>query len=234
MNRIDFFISLFVDWLDCIRSPLITCRRIITSPISDKERLLFVFRIWLVAFLLSLSLEIPIYYYYGIKIESSFLFSYFILNFFMLFFCCFFMHIFLLIFGIKSIFIETLIIYTALIGAYSPFILFLGYPSIFYNVLLVKTIRDKHIDIFNNIGIFIDILKGKNYPISVEIISSFGNLFTLVLLSIIGVLTTYAIIERYNSSKFRTLLSITFYNLSLLPFILPIFIKDIILYLYKN
>lgn len=231
-TKYEFLISFWVDWVDCIQSPLVTCRRILDSAISDKEKILFAFHTWFIAFLLSLSLEIPIYYNYGIKLEKSFIFSYCVSGFIILIIYSFLMHFCFLVFRIKSKFIETLVIYTSLMGAYSPFILLLGYPSIFYNVLLIKAIKDKHIEILGNIHLFNDIIKKVNYNIFIVITSSFRSLLNTILLTIIAVLMSYAIIERYNSSKFRTLLSITSIQMSLVPYMVSFLIKDIILFMY--
>ncbi len=182
--------------------------------------------------MLSFPLEIPIYYNFGIKIETSFLLSYFISGFLILFIYSFFMHIVLLIFRIKSSFYETLIIYTSLIGAYSPFLLLLTCPSIFTNVLFLKTIRAEHVDLINNIHILKDIIIKIQKQSSTAIISSFANMLGLILASVIGVLFSYAIVETYHSNKFRTLLAVAFFNLILIPHIATAIIKDIVIYMY--
>jgi hypothetical protein len=119
-----------------------------------------------------------------------------------------------------------------LIGAYSPFILLLTWPSIFSNVLFIKTIRDEHIDLINNIYLLKDIVIKIQKQSSIAIISSFTSMLGMILASIIGVLFSYAIVERYHSNKFRTLLSLAFFNMILIPHIATALIKDIIIYMY--
>jgi hypothetical protein len=233
MNQdINLFVSFWVDWFDCIRSPLKSCRKILISAIPDKEKIIFASRIWIIAFLLSFALELPLYFYIGIHIEKPFVFSYLAYGFLLIFIASFIMHIVLRAFGIQSIFHETFIIYSILMGSYSPFLLLLSYPVQINNALLITEIKNGHIPSLNALPLLF--YNKINYEPLIVIVSSFMNILSGMLNLIIVVLLLYAIMDRYNSNKFRTLLSITFFQIFLLPYLFPFMIKDVILLFYKG
>jgi hypothetical protein len=229
-NYFNSFLALFINWLDCIRRPIITCHKIFNLAISDNEKIKFALQIWIIGFLISLCLEMPIYYYYGLRMENSYIFPYLIYGFICLILSSLFMHISLLLFKIKSNFVDTLIIYSVFIGSYSPFILLLSYPIFCNYVLLIKTIKNQNIDILNNIYQLGNIINKEKYY-SVTIISAITNTFSIILFCILGVLSSISIMERYNSDKFNSFMSITFFQSAfILPLALFSILKILILY----
>lgn len=233
MNYLFKFIELFIDWFECVISPIKTCRKILNSAISDKEKIYSSFCIWFIAFILSFGLEIPIYYYYGLGREYSFYISYTIFGFFYLLIQSLFIHIILLTFRIKSKYIGTFIIYSVIIGGYSPFYLLLNYPNTFKVIIFLKTLKNQHIDILNNIKQGIDIFNKIELPQSVMFVSLITGIFGIILFSMTGVFLSYLIMETYNCNKFKSFLTITFAQILLLfPLMVLTFMKYTILYSY--
>jgi hypothetical protein len=233
MNYFIKFLDLFVNWFECIINPIITCRKFLNSSIPDREKINLSLCIWFVGFILSFGLEIPIYYYYGLANEYSFYISYTIIGFFYLLIQSLFFHIVLIIFRIKSKYIDTLIIYSVIIGAYSPFYLLSSCPNTIKNIQLIRTIKSNHIDILNNIMQGMDMLNNTKLPTSVIFVSSIISIFILILFSIMGVFLSYLIMERYACKKFKSFLTITFAQLIIIfPLILLTLLKSIMLYSY--
>ena len=230
-NRYLPLFHMFVDWADCVRSPMNTCRHILNSAISDKEKINYTFRIWIVAFLLSFSLELPLYLYYGTRNDYLFYILYILIGFILFFISSCVIHVILRLFGINSIYTETLISYTFAIVAYSPLLLLILYQNVFANVQLIRTIKTEHIDMVNNLSKLKDIIIRPNQPTIFIIISNINTLFSLILQCVTGVLLSYMIMERYNSNKFKSILAITCAQITMIfPLILPAFIKELILY----
>lgn len=138
-----------------------------------------------------------------------------------------------MLFRIKSNYVETLIIYTFVIVAYSPFILLLSYNNIFINVQTLMVIKKEHIDILNNLTRLKDIIGSLSGPTSFAILIKISNLFSIIIQCITGVLLAYLVMERYNCNKYKSFVAITCIQITMIfPLILPIFIKELILYIY--
>ena len=58
------------------------------------------------------------------------------------------------------------------------------------------------------------------------------SLFNFIMATVLGVLLSYAIMERYNCNKYRSFMAIALSQTLFLPTVLSIFLKDIILYVY--
>lgn len=226
-------LDIIVDWFECIRSPINSCVKILDSAISDKEKIKYTFRIWIAAFLLSFCLELPIYIYYGTHNEYVFYIIYIIIGFISFLISSYFIHVILKIFSIRSKYIETLICYTFLIVSYSPLLLLLLYHAIYYNMQILSAIKKEHIDIINNLSKLKEIIDKINHPSLLLLINNIENFFAIILQSVTSVLLSYLFIERYNCSKFKSLLAITCAQTTMIfPLLLPGFIRELILYTY--
>jgi hypothetical protein len=125
-----YMYNLIIDWIECIQSPLLTCRKILKLK-SIKEKHYISFKIWITSFLISFCLEFPIFYHHGVREEYSFYISYTIIGIFTLILSSLTLHIALLLFNIKSIYNEIFIISSIIIGTYAPFLLLTSYINIY-------------------------------------------------------------------------------------------------------
>lgn len=229
MKELSIFIkNIIYNWLHCVFNPYNSCRDIvIEKQITDIEKIQYAFGNWLVAFLFTIILEIPVFSFFHIEWASpQFIIPFFGIGFLYLIVASAFFHLGLLVFKIPSKLTDTFFIYSSLIGSFSPFILLGIYPLVLKNINLLKIFKANNYDfnyLFNNIKIINDNFD-KN--IIITIIGPIGSIISNILTCSLGVLLCLIIIEKYNSEKLRTFICVTFSQTIFL--ILPLLFVKII------
>lgn len=216
------------NWLYCIFSPYKSCRNIlIEKQITDIEKIQYAFGIWLVAFLLTVSLEIPIFSFFQIEWGSpKFFIPYFVIGFLYLIVTSTFFHLGLLIFRIPSKLSETFLIYSILFGSFSPFILLGMYPLTLKNLYILKIFKEHNYDFIYLYNNFKTISNNFDKIFIISLIFPITNIFSNVLACSLGVLLCLIIIEKYRSSRVKTFICVTISQTAFL--ILPLLLLKLV------
>lgn len=213
MKDILFFLkTLIYNWLYCIFNPYKSCKNlVIEKQISDIEKIQYAFGIWLAAFILTVSLEVPIFSFFQVEWSNpKFYIPYFCIGFIYLILASTVLHIGLLIFRIKSKLTDTFLIYSILFGSFSPFILLGMYPLIIRNYYLLQTFKAHDYNLIYLHKNFIEINNNIDKIFMISITVPVSYIFSNILSCSLGVLLCLTVIERYNSPKIKTFLCITF------------------------
>jgi len=215
-----FLKNLIYNWLYCIFNPLSSCRYIVIEKrITEIEKIQYAFGIWLTAFMLTVSLEIPIFSFFKVEwVNPKFYIPYLCIGFIYMILVCACLHFWLKIFRIPSKLNDTFLIYSILFGSFSPFILLGMYPLIIKNYFILKVFKEHDYDLmwlFNN-------LKSVNNDIDnifvIYISMPISNIITHIISCSLTVLFCLFIIEKYNCAMVKTFICVTF---SQILFLLP-------------
>jgi len=221
MNDIlSFLKNLIYNWLYCIFNPYRSCRNIvIEKQITDIEKIQYAFGIWVTAFMLTVSLEIPIFSFFQIEWGNpEFYIPYICIGFLYFILTCTLFHLWLLIFRIPSKIIDTFLIYSILFGSFSPFILLGMYPLTIKNYYILKEFRAHAYDLMFLYNNFKEISDNIDKIFIISITLPLTNIISNILSYSLGVLFCLFIIEKYNSTKVKTFICVTF---SQIVFLLP-------------
>ena len=120
----------FAEWFDICRHPLLHCDKLLSLE-TDKEKIDKSLHLWLVVFLITLVLQLPLWKIAGIGWENV---GFHLPNFLVatagLMLIGVVLHLGLRIYGVPSNFADTLVIYTTVGGVYSPLFLLVAYPAV--------------------------------------------------------------------------------------------------------
>jgi hypothetical protein len=117
------------EWLDNCRHPLAHCDEVLSLG-SDKEKISRSLRLWLVIFLITLILQLPMLKTTGIEwSDAGFHLPYFLTLTIIFLINGVMLHIGMRIYGINSNIADTLGAYTTLVGVYGPFLTLASYPE---------------------------------------------------------------------------------------------------------
>jgi hypothetical protein len=138
---VNIAIAAFQTWLNCVRAPIAACRSLVSRDLSDEHKMILGMRVWVVATLFGLICEITVFGLLGIKWANlTFLLPY---NFFLLLMFVTgvaAIEVGFRVFKIESNFPDTLVLYSIVIGSYSPLILLVNLPG-FYDSAAMKQVK---------------------------------------------------------------------------------------------
>jgi hypothetical protein len=119
-------------------------------------------------------------------------------------------HLGLRLFGIGSKYMETLIIYTMLVGTFSPIITLLGYPAIIKMLVILQSIKAGGLDIFGAIKFFSSALQPKPSDSFVDVATIIVSQLAGPIGVIVFVVMSYEIKDWYKCAKSQVFTAIGF------------------------
>ncbi len=141
-DNLNSIVASFLIWLNCVRAPFATCKAILDSDLSDDKKLSHAMRLWLVSAVIALVIELPVYRLVGIEWNNV---GFYIPNCLFLLFILIIsvgiLHLGLRIFKIPSEFTQTFVVYTVIVGCFSPIFTLLFAPSLIEELSILKSLK---------------------------------------------------------------------------------------------
>lgn len=129
-------------WLICVASPVRSGLAILGSDLDDERKLARALRVWVVAFALSLGLQLPIYRAAGIAwSDVEFHAPLALYQLAVLGAGAASAHAALRLAGVRSRFAEMMVLYAVIIGAYTPVVILLNYPGMMKLVATLELVK---------------------------------------------------------------------------------------------
>lgn len=117
-------------WVVCVKAPIRTALSILGSDLSEEKKLVRALRVWLIAFLLSLAIQLPMYKSAGIAWhEVEFHAPAALYQLLVLFSMAAATHFALRLYRVRSDLGETLVLYAVIVGTYTPLAILLNYSG---------------------------------------------------------------------------------------------------------
>jgi hypothetical protein len=138
-------VDLIVLWLDCLRQPFLTISKALTEYPDDQGRLRYTVKLWIISFMISLALQLPVYWMLEMDWERvEFLLPSALLLLFSFMGSGLVAHLGLKASHVNSNFAETWLIYAVLFAAHAPFFTLLAYPALVDMLLMVQHAKASH------------------------------------------------------------------------------------------
>jgi hypothetical protein len=229
-ENLNSILASFLIWLNCVRAPFATCEAILDSALSDDKKLSHVMRLWLVSAVIGLVIELPVYRLVGIEWNNvgfyipSCLFLLFILmiNVGML-------HLGLRIYKIPSHFTDTLVVYTVIVGCFSPILTLLFAPSLIETLSILKSLKPLGLTFEDIIAqLYARLSDMNNKSLFMQGYDAIINPITVIVSVMLLVMFQRCISAVYNVERYRAISAIGFSTAILLP--IPVIILSTFYY----
>jgi hypothetical protein len=218
-ENFNFLLSSLLIWLNGIRHPFMTCQSILDQDISDNDKLRHAMRLWLVASVIGLIMQLPAYRLFGIELSNI---AFHLPN--CLYLLVMFLstmgiiHLGLRMYKIHSDFTDTLVMYSVLVGCFSPVITILFYPQLIELISTLREVKSLNLDFEFLVKEFISNYNYENFsakPVTIQIYWPIASSINFAVYATLLVMFGRLVSVRYSTEKYRVLSAIGF-SLSIL------------------
>jgi hypothetical protein len=207
----DALLNNLLEWFDVCRHPLTHCDAMLALR-SDREKISKSLRLWLVIFLMTLTLQLPLLKIAGIEwSDAGFHLPYFLALTIAFVLNGVSLHLGMRIYGIQSNIADTLGAYTTLVGVYGPLVTLVSYPKFVPLFASLKSAKSQGLPFISAMSFML-----KNHLAASRTVDLEGVLLSVLALpagaGVLAALTVMArkLSIRYSAPKARTLASFGF------------------------
>jgi hypothetical protein len=231
-ENLNYAMASMIIWINCARAPLASCRALLDAAHSPEKKIYQAARIWLIATLMGFIIQLPIYGLLGIDWKRMEFYAPSIL-FLML---AFLMTVAVLqagfkIYKVESSFAEVLVIYSVLIGTYSPILQVLALAGMYDILAAMKAVKTQGVGlgVIEVIGgVFENIRERQEDTSAIGIYKSVAGVLLLVISQFLIVFFVYGLSGFYAIERHRAVASVGFSLGFLLP--VPLFLIGFLYY----
>jgi hypothetical protein len=214
--------GLFLQWFKVLRDPTSSLQQLVDQ--SMESRLKSAFQVWLVAFIITIIVQLPLLAFLDIEWTNvAFQLSYFTILLLTFLTQGVMVHRALRWFGVDSVFEDTLNTFAVVVTPFSPFFALLTAPSLLRLYLLLRNVRK---------GVVTLTISGAAAALSPTLAERMYSALMTPILALIGlylnVLLCNLLISRYTADKSRVFSAVAFAITCLLP--VPVFVFSCLSY----
>lgn len=143
-ENLNYAMASMIMWINCALAPIASCRALLDAEHSPEKKMHQAARIWVIATIIGFIMQLPIYGLLGVdwkKMEFYAPSLLFLLLAFLMTVTV--LHFAFKIYKIESSFAEVLVIYSVLIGTYSPILTVLALPGMYDIVAAMQAVKSQ-------------------------------------------------------------------------------------------